>query len=310
MALNYVQISAFEIDPSFVKSGAFGEVRKFQKRQLRHDEENYRAVKSFKDESSFEDEKKIFELIKAKLEIDGRQRHSNIVHCFGFCKTFDFSKNNNLYTDSLVLEFCDNDLESYLTLPRKVEFGPKLTIAVMSDVIKGLKFLESKKLCHRDIKPRNILLKLTGNEIHHALLTDFGLSKEMVDNKTGSKAGTKAWEAPEVQAHGFQIESDIWSVGLVLVWCKTHVNLNDYKPLLTPDGKNSYKRFKNGKHAHSNKVKDELWKLKPRIVRCCDNNQCHHYPYEELFTFAEKCLEDNHEKRAKLDELLKILKVV
>ena len=125
--------------------------------------------------------------------------------------------------------------------------------------------------------------------------------------KTRSKVGTKDWAAPEVQAHGSQIESDIWSVGLVLVWCKTHINLNIYKPDLTPDGKKSYKRFKDGTHAHSNRVKNELTKLKPEIVRCCDEAKCHHEPYEELFTFAEKCLKDNHEKRGKLDVLSKIL---
>ena len=58
---------------------------------------------------------------------------------------------------------------------------------------------------HRDLKPQNILLKLTpspSNEVI-ALISDFGLCRELANNQTHmttkyGMAGTLGWIAPEM----------------------------------------------------------------------------------------------------------------
>ena len=64
------------------------------------------------------------------------------------------------------------------------------------------------------MKPENILLDSTGNVV----ITDFGLSKELKDEKTTSTfCGTPEYLAPEVlkgKGHGTAV--DWWSLGTLL----------------------------------------------------------------------------------------------
>ena len=45
---------------------------------------------------------------------------------------------------------------------------------IFKEVLSSIEYMHSKGICHRDLKPRNILL--TSNEMH-AKITDFNVSK-------------------------------------------------------------------------------------------------------------------------------------
>ncbi len=112
-------------------------------------------------------------------------------------------------------------------------------VDLMLQVARGLKYLHSKRIVHRDVKSSNILVKaLTGvpaleykEGYLRAKLADFGMSKTKISStrlsKQTSNVGTTLWMAPEVFSidsgavvHGLQpsaypFKADVYSFALV-----------------------------------------------------------------------------------------------
>lgn len=86
------------------------------------------------------------------------------------------------------------------------------------EILKGLEYLHSHNIIHRDIKGANILVDKIGS----CKLTDFGgskvISEEIKFNNKLSFKGTPNWMAPEtVKKCEYSRYSDIWSLGCTLI---------------------------------------------------------------------------------------------
>ena len=106
----------------------------------------------------------------------------------------------------MILEYWPGgDLGS--VLKREKKLTEERARLYLTEIILALEELHKKDIIFRDLKPDNVVLDEEG----HALLTDFGLSKEGVNNNTSAKSfwGSVAYLAPEVlrrQGHGKSVD--------------------------------------------------------------------------------------------------------
>lgn len=101
-------------------------------------------------------------------------------HPFIVSIKYAFQTPEKLY---MILEYCPGgDLGSVLKREKKLtEERAKL---YLTEIILALEELHKKDIIFRDLKPDNVVLDKDG----HAMLTDFGLSKEGVNNNTSAKS--------------------------------------------------------------------------------------------------------------------------
>ncbi|KAI9810853.1 MAG: hypothetical protein M1826_003442 [Phylliscum demangeonii] len=87
----------------------------------------------------------------------------------------------------------------------------------MAELGCALRYIHTKGIVHRDVKPDNILLDSQG----HTHLADFNVASDFrPEKKLTSKSGTLAYLAPEVyEERGYQSEVDWWSLGVTFYEC-------------------------------------------------------------------------------------------
>ena len=100
-------------------------------------------------------------------------------------------------------------------------FSPEQAVAVIAGVGRALDAAHAAGLLHRDVKPANILLRRGSDGTEEAMLTDFGIAKDLAAAVTLTRAGeapaTVAYASPE-QLEGLPLgrRADVYSLGAVL----------------------------------------------------------------------------------------------
>ncbi|KAL4505404.1 hypothetical protein ABPG72_002466 [Tetrahymena utriculariae] len=118
----------------------------------------------------------------------------------------------------IVMEYAEGgDLHQKIQRQKNIGklFSEEKVLDWFIQICLALEHLHTKKIIHRDIKPKNIFL----TQQNCIKLGDFGVSKELEYTKQllSSRIGTPYYIAPEVSGGiKYSYEADIWSLGVVL----------------------------------------------------------------------------------------------
>ena len=157
-----------------------------------------------------------FDTVKDEVNILKNLSHPNIV------KYYDFKESvSKIY---IIMELVEGEsLFDWITKNynnntnnnKNVEES-KIYI-IIKQLLLAIHYLHSHNICHRDIKPQNILLQKKG-DINHIKLIDFGLSVQNFQNIGENKiCGTWAYMSPEMLFnHKYYKPIDLWAVGIIM----------------------------------------------------------------------------------------------
>ncbi|XP_028293138.1 serine/threonine-protein kinase PLK4 isoform X2 [Gouania willdenowi] len=139
-----------------------------------------------------------------EVEIHCRLKHPSILELYNY-----FEDSNYVY---LVLEMCHNGEMSRYLKERKNPFMEDEARHFMHQIVKGMLYLHTHGILHRDLTLSNLLLSSNMN----IKIGDFGLATQLKlpNEKHFTMCGTPNYISPEVatrSAHG--LESDVWSLG-------------------------------------------------------------------------------------------------
>ncbi|XP_013209062.2 ribosomal protein S6 kinase alpha-6 [Microtus ochrogaster] len=151
---------------------------------------------------------KVRDRVRTKME---RDILVEVNHPFIVKLHYAFQTEGKLY---LILDFLRGG-DVFTRLSKEVLFTEEDVKFYLAELALALDHLHQLGIVYRDLKPENILL----DEIGHIKLTDFGLSKESVDQekKAYSFCGTVEYMAPEVvNRRGHSQSADWWSYGVLM----------------------------------------------------------------------------------------------
>ena len=146
-----------------------------------------------------------------KYVISERKVLSNADHPFIVKLHYAFQTSAKLF---LVLDYCPGG-DLAIQLRKEKKFTEERAKIYIMEILLALEYLHNKGIIFRDLKPDNVVIDKNG----HALLTDFGLSKEGVYDNFGAKSfcGSFAYLAPEMikkTGHGKPV--DWYLLGVLL----------------------------------------------------------------------------------------------
>ena len=139
----------------------------------------------------------------------------------------------------LVMDLCEANFKYYMNNARKKWQDKRLPLLSEKEIQYWIKQISSglgylhleKKICHRDIKPHNLLLKKKGHEVafnfyakignydeYTILISDFGLSKVLDSNPIAETIlGTQCYRSPQLALfQPYSFDADIFALGVVL----------------------------------------------------------------------------------------------
>ncbi|KAI4343762.1 hypothetical protein L6164_011071 [Bauhinia variegata] len=183
----------------------------------------------------------------------------------------------------VVVEYlAGGSLKSYLIKNRRRKLAFKVVIQLALDLARGLSYLHSQKIVHRDVKTENMLL----DKSRTVKIADFGVARVEASNPNDmtGETGTLGYMAPEVlNGNPYNRKCDVYSLGICLweIYCCDM----PYPDLSFAEITSAVVRQN----------------LRPDIPRCCPSS---------LANVMKRCWDANPDKRPEMDEVVSMLEAI
>lgn len=207
-----------------IGQGTFGVVYKAQQR---FDDKRVVAIKKV-----FQDPKYSNREFKIVVELN----HPNCIKVHRFFFSQNSEKPSEVYLN-LVMDYIPDTLYKILRfyVKKSISFPNALGKIYSYQMFRSLAYIHNLGICHRDIKPQNILIDINS---HRLVLCDFGSAKQLKPGESSvAYICSRYYRAPELilgeECYGPEI--DVWSMGCVIA------EMFIGEPIFT--GKNSKDQF-------------------------------------------------------------------
>ena len=195
------QVSTFAAD-KVIGKGSFGVV--YKARNLESKETV--AIKKVYQDRRFKNR---------ELQIMRRIKHPNIVELKNYY--FSTSSNKDVYLN-MILEYVPDSLyqATHGYTDNQTEVPVSVVKLYIYQLLRALAYIHTKNICHRDIKPQNVLVNAVNGECK---LCDFGSAKQLVAGEENiAYICSRYYRAPELVfgATEYTTAIDVWSVGCVM----------------------------------------------------------------------------------------------
>jgi len=151
------------------------------------------------------------QLLLREIRVLAKLEHPNILRYNTSWIEFDKRKRPILCIQTKFYEYTLTDIMFNSNLNKE---------NIWKDIVHAIKYLHSKGIMHRDLKPDNIFID---TNMQHAYVGDFGLAKYYENNDSRIMSdlymGSELYLAPESKSNTpvYTFESDIYSLGIIYI---------------------------------------------------------------------------------------------
>ncbi|MBK9144055.1 MAG: protein kinase [Candidatus Melainabacteria bacterium] len=152
-----------------------------------------------------------------EVEAASRLTHPNLVSIYGHGET-------DSGIPFLIMDYIEGDSLADV-IERDGRLEPERALQIFAQVAEAVAHAHQQNIIHRDIKPTNVILSRTDNDVEIARVVDFGIAKVLPSasretrdlTQTGEVFGSPHYMSPE-QCLGFMLDqrSDIYSFGCLM----------------------------------------------------------------------------------------------